>query len=169
MRLTHFASIAAVFIVAAACGGTAVVDGEFGEGGNGGDGNNAGANNTVSNGGNNGGNTVNSGGNAVGGNAVGGNGGNGANGGNGGNAGAGGNPGCISCSEFVTNGLGDPDNLCPSSQDILVDLFSCVCGFGCPAQCQASICSGQGFPDDPCFNCIGTVCGSELDACLNDV
>lgn len=151
MRDAVWAAGAAVLIAVAACGGTAVVDGENpiaddddGSGGNG-------ANTTTAG---NGGTGANTGGStSVGGTtSVG---------------GSGGSGNCARCGDVIMGGFEEIPELCPESQQLFADLFDCVCGFGCPMECGMSVCAGQ-QPDSSCIDCLTNVCVFELQACFSD-
>lgn len=80
--------------------------------------------------------------------------------------GDGGSTMCSTCSQ-VLQGSGDPANLCTQSQQILADLFQCVCQVSCTAECGDNVCMG-GQPSQACQTCIGGSCGNEIQACLAD-
>jgi len=70
---------------------------------------------------------------------------------------------CASCSEAL-EGAADPP--CPGSDLLLEELGICVCQTNCVMECGET-CQNGGV-DDLCQDCVFTVCGGELNACLQD-
>lgn len=128
-----------VAALAAACGGSVILEEDTGEGGSGGGGGGGGSSATSNNG------TTGPGPSVV--------------------SASSGSMGCVRCAEFITQGSG---TLCPESEQLFNEFWSCVCAESCIPQCSVNVCSGGSASDD-CVGCINKVCQEPFNNCANDV
>jgi hypothetical protein len=91
----------------------------------------------------------------------------GTGGGAGGMGGAGGSGMCVTCAEYVTDGVG---TLCATSEELYNALVACTCEGNCMADCADNVCAGADITD-VCQSCIADTaagCGNEFNECSND-
>ena len=89
-----------------------------------------------------------------------------------GGGGAGGGATCVSCAEYVTDGL-NPNDLptCEgTSSDLYSALFDCTCSGACKEACTENVCAQMEITAE-CQACIADSaggCGAEFSECSND-
>jgi len=92
-----------------------------------------------------------------------------------GGTGQGGGGNCFTCNGFFmecvgTNGCPDMSTVCPASQQVITDLFDCVCT-DCSTDCAAT-CTSQGQDSQQCGGCLQTAvagtCLNQAIACYGD-
>lgn len=84
-------------------------------------------------------------------------------------------PGCISCTQFISEGS-SAGPLCDKSAFFVKDLLNCLCGQssmgqppGCAEVCSDNLCiTDPMMPTDACATCAQNSCQAQLNACINE-